>query len=268
MNNKPLGKRKAYGSIPHFVGSKLGPGDHHCPEGQAKICMEKKRDKHDEIIVQEKVDGACCAVLKLDDAILPLNRAGYSVYTSDYIHHLLFGYWVECHYEMFMDILSNGERMVGEWLALVHTVEYDLQHPPFVPFDLMVGSKRYHMDEFLSRLHGTPLTHPHIIHQGDIFPKERIEEYKNVSFHGAKNTDELEGLIFRVYRKEEFDFIAKFVNENFEPGKQFESYKALAKKKWNWNPFQELSDKALNGLEEETKLKEVIQQELSRLEKK
>lgn len=45
---KPLGQ-KAYGSIPHLPGSRLGPGDHHCHEGQAKIATEKARDKHEQL---------------------------------------------------------------------------------------------------------------------------------------------------------------------------------------------------------------------------
>jgi hypothetical protein len=35
-NIKPLGHR-AYGSIPHLPGSRLGLGDHHCGERRARI---------------------------------------------------------------------------------------------------------------------------------------------------------------------------------------------------------------------------------------
>ena len=38
-SKKPLG-RKAYGSIPHLPGSRIGPGDHHCHEGQRRIGLE------------------------------------------------------------------------------------------------------------------------------------------------------------------------------------------------------------------------------------
>jgi hypothetical protein len=54
--SKPLGQ-KAYGSIPHLPGSRLGEGDHHVSEGQAIIATKKARDKNDLIIVQEKLDG-------------------------------------------------------------------------------------------------------------------------------------------------------------------------------------------------------------------
>lgn len=53
---KPIG-RKAYGSIPHLPGSRLGPGDHHIHEGQAAILTQRARDRHDEVLLQEKLDG-------------------------------------------------------------------------------------------------------------------------------------------------------------------------------------------------------------------
>lgn len=65
---KPLG-HKSYGSIPHFKGSRMGPADKHCEPGQQKIMTEKLRDRHDLIIVQEKLDGSNCAVAKIDGKI-------------------------------------------------------------------------------------------------------------------------------------------------------------------------------------------------------
>ena len=41
-SEKPLG-RKAYGSIPHLSGSRLGPGDYHCHKGQEDICFKGVR---------------------------------------------------------------------------------------------------------------------------------------------------------------------------------------------------------------------------------
>lgn len=58
---KPLGI-KAYTSIPHLPGSRLGLGDHTINPGQAKICTEGKVGER--VIVQEKIDGTCVAVLR------------------------------------------------------------------------------------------------------------------------------------------------------------------------------------------------------------
>lgn len=52
---KPLGQR-AYGSIPHLPGSRRGPADKGLSDQQARILTEKGRDKHDIIIVEEKLD--------------------------------------------------------------------------------------------------------------------------------------------------------------------------------------------------------------------
>ena len=62
---KPLGA-KAYGSICHLPGSRLGPGDHKLNEGQARILTQKVRDKHDVIFIQEKLDGSNVCVARID----------------------------------------------------------------------------------------------------------------------------------------------------------------------------------------------------------
>jgi hypothetical protein len=72
---KPLGM-KNYGHIAHLPGSRLGPGDHKCEAGQARIATFKARDRHDHIIVQEKLDGANVGVARVDGVLYPLVRAG------------------------------------------------------------------------------------------------------------------------------------------------------------------------------------------------
>lgn len=94
QNIKPLGHR-AYGSIPHLPGSRLGPGDHHCGEGQARIATIKTRDRHDIVIVQEKLDGSNCSVAKIEGKIIALTRAGYEAITSEYPVHRAFSKYVD-----------------------------------------------------------------------------------------------------------------------------------------------------------------------------
>src|SRR5881227_2938055 len=83
---KPLGI-KAYGSICHLPGSRLGPGDHKLNPGQAKILTKKARDKHDVVIVQEKLDGSNVAVARVNCMLTPIGRAGYRVISSKYEQH-------------------------------------------------------------------------------------------------------------------------------------------------------------------------------------
>ena len=97
LSSRPAVKllgHKAYGSIPHLPGSRMGSGDHHCDAGQARIATERTRDRHDRIIVTEKLDGSNTAIVRLHDRIWALNRAGYPATTSPYSQHRRFAAWV------------------------------------------------------------------------------------------------------------------------------------------------------------------------------
>src|SRR3954466_6263266 len=83
---KPLGI-KAYGSICHLPGSRLGPGDHKLNPGQARILTAKKRDQHDLLTVQEKPDGSNVCVARVNGVLVPLGRAGYPAISSKYEQH-------------------------------------------------------------------------------------------------------------------------------------------------------------------------------------
>ena len=80
---KPLGM-KNYGHIAHLPGSRMGPGDHSCELGQARIATLKARDRHDHVIVQEKLDGTNVGVARVDGFLYPLVRAGYVADTSPF----------------------------------------------------------------------------------------------------------------------------------------------------------------------------------------
>src|ERR1051325_5532570 len=133
---KPLG-HKSYGSIPHLSMSKPGPGDYHCHEGQERIATVKTRDKHDIVIVQEKLDGGNVGVAKVNGEILAITRAGYMAYTSPYETHWVFEKWVMQNVKRFDALLNEGERVCGEWLYHAVGTRYNLPHEPFVAFDIM-----------------------------------------------------------------------------------------------------------------------------------
>lgn len=135
-NTKPLGG-KSYGSIAHLPGSRMGSGDHSCHSGQEKIALEKASDKHDVIIVQEKLDGSNVGVAKIEGKILALTRAGYLASTSPYEQHHRFAAWVEKNESKFDGLLADGERLVGEWLLQAHGTRYRFNHDPFIAFDLI-----------------------------------------------------------------------------------------------------------------------------------
>ncbi len=230
---KPLG-RKAYGHIGHLPGSRLGPGDHMVPAGQGRICTEKRRDARDEIIVQEKVDGSCVAVAKLDGNLIPLGRAGYPAITSPYPQHMMFADWAYSNYARFDAMLREGERCVGEWLAQAHGTRYTLTHEPFCPFDIMVSEKRMAFDPFLARLDGLGFTPPHLLNRG---PSLSVEIAMRLlgphGYHGA--IDRAEGVVYRVQRDGKVDFLAKYVRPDKIGGCYLPEITGDAPV-WNWSP--------------------------------
>lgn len=208
---KPLGQ-KAYGTIPHFIGSRMTPTDKHCQEGQQRIMTEKARDKKDLIIVQEKLDGSNCSVAKIDGKIYALTRSGYEAKTSKYGQHHLFEKWVHTNRIRFDELLNDGERVVGEWLVQAHGTRYDLKHEPFVVFDIMRKHERLTYHNMILRVLPLQFIIPRLIHIGQPFKlKSAIEALKS-SGHGA--IDEVEGCVYRCEREDKVDFLCKYVRPN------------------------------------------------------
>lgn len=233
---KPLGG-KAYGSIGHMPNSRLGPGDWHVHEGQARILTEKPR-KGDRIIVTEKLDGACMAVANIDGEIVPLTRAGYRARHGRYEHLKLFEVYVMQRYDVFERMLKPGERLAGEWLALAHGTRYDTDHgtfAPFIAFDLFRGKDRVLREEFLPRcLEGGVMT-AECIHDSDQ-PLSVCDARALLGEFGAHGSVEpVEGVVYRCEREGRVDFLAKWVRPDKVDGKYLANLNGCAEH-WHWRP--------------------------------
>jgi hypothetical protein len=229
---KPLGQ-KAYGSICHLPGSRLGPGDHKLNPGQARILTEKARDKHDLIIVLEKLDGSNVAVARVDGMLIPLGRAGYRAESSKYEQHRFFANWVYERMDRF-EFLAEGERLVGEWLAQAHGTRYALVHEPFVPFDLMRGSERTNYEMVRARVEPNGFILPKLLSLGPPVSIERAMQLVGESgHHGA--VDPAEGAVWRVERKGVVDFLGKYVRPDKIDGRYLPEI-AGSEPVWNWRP--------------------------------
>ena len=207
---KPLGG-KAYGSIPHLPGSRMGPGDHHCHDGQAQICLGKPRKK-DVVTIQVKYDGSCVAVARIGDELVALGRAGWPAQTSPYKQHQLFADWVRRNAARF-DGLAPGERICGEWLAQAHGTRYDLAgREPFVAFDwFRAAGGRATVDEFYPKW-SVHFALPTILADGPRHISE-VREFLSAGagFKDYGALDPLEGAVWRVEREGKVDFLAKWV---------------------------------------------------------
>ena len=233
---KPTGG-KNYGSIGHLPNSRLGPADHKITDGQAKICCEKKRDKHDRIIIQEKLDGSNVGVARVDGKLYPIARAGYEATTSPFEQHHKFHEWAMQNSVRFLQLLEEGERAVGEWMYQAHGTRYDLPHEPFVMFDIMTGKKRITHERLTTR--NRTLEVPFVVpatvqNEGEPMTVEAaLAELGLYGRHGA--IDPIEGVMYRVERNSlidkrkggervwEVDYLAKFVQQDKQDGCFLES---------------------------------------------
>ena len=232
MDRKPLG-HKSYGHIAHLPGSRMGPGDHKCHEGQKRIACEQVRDKYDRVIVQEKLDGSNVGVTLIDDEIIPMSRAGYRAETSPFMLHHYFAAWVKSNQERFRAALKPGERICGEWLLVAHGTKYDFPHEPFVAFDIMQKKhERLPFDDFRNRVDAGKFITPKLLSDG---PSVSIEDALSMigefGFHGA--LESVEGVVWRIETKilndkskgniggrhPKIDFLVKYVRPDKIDGK-------------------------------------------------
>ncbi len=144
----------------------------------------------------------------------------------------MFANWVLLNWERFDNVLKDNERLVGEWLAQAHGTRYELHHDPWVAFDLMEGHQRMPFDEFSQRLALTTFETPSIVNYGPTTVDEAMR-LMGKGNHGA--IDPVEGAVWRVERRGEVDFLAKYVR----PDKQDGSYLEIVTggdPVWNWKP--------------------------------
>lgn len=241
---KPL-NRKNYGSIPHLTGSIcVDNSDHFITPGQERILTVKKRDKHDTIIVTEKIDGANCGIARIDNDIIVITRAGYNASELDKfpgdldsgrLQYMRFSKFLNDRLGIRKELLSivePGGRIAGELILKSHSTVYDLtffDYLPFIPFDIFdLNNKRLPYGEFLKRIDGIDfLKHVNVLHYGGSIS---IEESLSLLDSKEKTIDLIggeipEGIVYRVERKGIFDFAGKYVRKL--PGKY------LKDDKWN-----------------------------------
>lgn len=221
--------RKAYGSIGHLLGSRLGEHDKYVSEGEHRIFTEKLKDKSDTIIVLEKMDGSCCAVCRTEDGVVAITRKGHDARTSPYQQHHMFADWVDEHRDFFVASLPIGWRVVGEWMAQAHGTIYSNLSSPFYVFDLfndanerqpfcVVKQWQKNADHVAARVF-------HIAY-GPISIEDVWDEL--MSFH-----PEAEGLIYRRENGDRVLGLAKWVRPDYVAGKYLPGISGVETETWN-----------------------------------
>ena len=224
---------RSYSSIKHLPGSKLiDTSDSLLSEEIANYFTHKTQFDKDLVIVTEKLDGANVGVLRKDDVLYPIMRAGYDVRTSQHRQLRLFADFVEKNSDRFMQLLKDGERACGEWLIKTHSIPYDIKGEPFVIFDIIQGNKRLNYLEIMQRCHQVGFKMPKLIHMGTAIPTEVAMQLLGDGYHGS--LEKPEGVVYRYERDGNFYSSAKYVRPDFESGKYMneEEWNSWSSKKW------------------------------------
>ena len=250
---KVMGNKKAYGSILHLPGSRLGEGDHQINEGQAKILtLSGKRCHHwwDNnygcVVVTEKMDGSCCAVTRKDGNIVPLGRSGYRAESSKYKQHQMFADWVMSQQHRFR-FLEEGQRVVGEWIAQAHGIRYRIGHDlPFFVFDIFTADENRIFTIELVKICGlfnfpmVPILHigcPITVNSVKTF-LERSKSSRTGNYPEWFSYEEgeyPEGAVWRLESNKGVEFLAKWVRPDKEDGKYLPEVSG-GDSVWNWEP--------------------------------
>ena len=234
LPGKPLGG-KAYGSIPHLPGSKFGDRrDRGVPAGEDLLYLERPHPG-DRIVVQEKLDGSCVAILKKDDEIIPLIRNGYPAAGSVWRQHRLFARWVRARADTLVACLGDGDRVVGEWLAQAHGTRYDLTgREPFVVFDYFRSGRRLPALKAEDRVQAHGLAFVPVLAAGPrgVPLSDALLLLGEHGHYGA--LDPAEGVVYRRETPSDMVYLAKYVRPEAEPGRYLPGGDDPGRAVWNW----------------------------------
>jgi len=224
-----LGK-KAFPKIPHLPGSRTGRADRVAPPELARRCTEQAR-KGDTVIVQEKLDGSCVAIARVNGAIVGIGREGFRADESLNPGRQMFARWVGRNEARFLELLRDGEWLAGEWLALAHSTRYQLTHEPFVAFDVFSADGPLDTPRLEERLRGL-LARPHLLHAGSAL--SIAEADARLGLHGHHGAiDPVEGAMWRIERAGRVLHRAKFVRAGKTDGAYLPENSGKPAL-WNW----------------------------------
>jgi hypothetical protein len=121
-----------YPRTKHIEGSRLQPGD----EDLESVPFEHIKGRH--LVVEEKLDGANCAVsFDPEGNLLLQSRGHYLTGGPREKHFTLFKQWANTHSASFRQRLGSRYVLYGEWLHAKHTVFYDALPHYLLEFDVL-----------------------------------------------------------------------------------------------------------------------------------
>ncbi|MET1410840.1 RNA ligase family protein [Roseibium sp. HPY-6] len=157
-------KLTKYPRTRHLEGSRLQKGDLGDDKPLAELFGKT-------LIVEEKLDGANCAVSFNKQGELQLQSRGHYL-TGGYRerHFDLLKTWASVHSNTFRSVFGARYVMFGEWLYAKHTSYYDALPHFFLEFDLFdrQTSQFLSTDRRKKLLSGLPIMPVPVLHKGEV----------------------------------------------------------------------------------------------------
>lgn len=174
-----------YPRTPHLQGSRWQPGDEDL-EGVPLSHLDGRW-----VVVEEKLDGANCALSFDDRGELRLQSRGHFLTGGPRERHFaLLKSWAQTHRSALFEVLGMRYQMFGEWLYAKHTIFYDQLPHYFLEFDIWDRERESFLDT-VSRhrlLGGSPVRSVPVLHQGEL-PKD-LNGWVRPSLYKSKNCRE------------------------------------------------------------------------------
>jgi len=164
-------KLHKYPRTPHLLGSRLQPGDDDLP----LVPFNKLR--HQELVVEEKLDGANAAISFSGDGDLTLQSRGHFLVGGQRERHFdLFKSWAASRRDELWDILGDRFIMYGEWCYALHTIAYDRLPHYFLEFDIFNRQTGIFLSTLARHdlLRDTNITSVPVLHHGAVRDQETL----------------------------------------------------------------------------------------------
>lgn len=181
-----------YPRTPHIEGSRKQSGD----EDLDFVPFSEIKGRH--VVVEEKIDGANCAISFSENGDLLLQSRGHYLTGGGREKHFnLLKQWANAHSSAFFDAIGDQHVVYGEWLYAKHTVFYDDLPHLFLEFDVLDKSSGKFLDtpsraKLLSDL---PICGAPVLFSGALSSLEELESLVGPSkFITSSNKETLETL--------------------------------------------------------------------------
>lgn len=180
---------RKYPRTPHIQGSRLQPGD----EDLSQHPFSDIAGRH--VVLEEKIDGANCAISFTQDGELRLQSRGHFL-TGGYRerHYDLLKQWAIVHQDAFYAVLGHRYIMYGEWMYAKHSIYYDSLPHYFMEFDVLDRETGRFLDTPSRHrlLEGLPICSVPVLASGTFQSTSDILQYLGDSHYiSADHTDHL-----------------------------------------------------------------------------